>query len=133
MKKQFTLLVVAFTLAVTSLMAQDARPRQTPQDKTKAVMEKLAAFDLTADTRAKTETIFTDYFTAQQEAMKEARAAGTDRTAMKEKRDQLVTERNAKLKEVLTAEQYAKWASEIEPAMKQQRQAPGAAPVETKQ
>ena len=128
MKKQFGLLLVAVALSVTSLMAQEARPRQTPQDKTKAVMEKLAAFDLNAETRTKTETIFTDYFTAQQEAMQQARTSG-DRTGLKEKRDQLTTERNAKLKEVLTAEQYAKWSSEIEPSMKPQRSAPVAVPA----
>ena len=45
-----------------------------------------------------------------------------DREAMREKRQQLVTERDSKLKLILTEEQLKKWTEEIEPSMRPQRQ-----------
>lgn len=129
MKKQFLLFVAATLISLSSLMAQDAaRARQTPEERTKATMEKLAKFDLVADTRTKVEAVFTDFYRSQQEAMQAMRASGTsDRTVMMEKRKQLTIERDTKLKALFTEEQYAKWTSEIEPSLRPQR--PATAPA----
>ncbi len=129
MKKQFLLFVAATFLSISSLMAQEGRVRQTPEERTKATMEKLAAFNLKEETRTQVETVFTDFHKAQQTARQEMRAAGNnDRNAMMEKNKQLVGERDAKLKQLLTEEQYNKWISEIEPSTRPQR--PATAPAQ---
>ncbi len=123
MKKQFLLFVAATLISISSLMAQEkGRMRQTPEERTKTTMARMEAFDLKPDVRLKAETIFNDFFKAQQSYMQEARSAGTvDRASTTAKRQELITERDAKLKQIFTAEQYAKWISEIEPSLRPQR------------
>ena len=134
MKKQFLLFIAATLLSISSLMAQDAtRQMQTPEEKTKTAMEKMAVLNLNADIKAKTEVIFMDFYKAQQKSMQEMRAAGNnDRDAMKEKHRQLVSERYARLKMIFTQDQLKKWINEIEPSLKPQRAAnpvPAASPA----
>jgi len=129
MKKQFLLFLSAFCISVSSLFAQDARTGLTPADRTKATMEKLAPFDLAPEVRKSTEAIFTDFYTSQQTSMQEARTAGTDRATMMETRKKIVADRDAKLKQVLTEEQYNKWVSDIEPALKAEKARAKSAPV----
>ncbi|MEO8769790.1 MAG: hypothetical protein ABI402_06890 [Ferruginibacter sp.] len=134
MKKQFSLFVAAMAISISSLMAQaPARQMPTPEERTKVTMEKLADFNLKTDVRTKVETILTDFYKAQQSAMQEMRAnGGGDRTAFQDKRKQLAEERDGKLKQVLTAEEYGKWISDIEPSLRPQRQAaPATAPAPT--
>ena len=129
MKKQFLLFVAVTLFSFSSLMAQDAaRARQTPEERTKATMERMAQFDLTGPTRTSVESIFTDFFKSLQAAQQEFRTTGADRTVFMEKRKQLAGERDAKLKQILSEEQYSKWISEIEPSLRPQK-APSAAPV----
>ncbi|CAN5834195.1 hypothetical protein BH11BAC4_BH11BAC4_08000 [soil metagenome] len=123
MKKQFLLIATAVCLSITSLMAQQGMQRQTPEEKTKATMEKLTAFNLAPAAKSKTETIFTDFYKATQKAMQEMRASGSDdREAFMAKRKELATERDAQLKLIFTQEQMKKWIDEIEPALRPQRQ-----------
>ncbi|MEP7164970.1 MAG: hypothetical protein ABI741_09750 [Ferruginibacter sp.] len=123
MKKQILLLAAGICFSITSLMAQDNVQRQTPEDRTKAAMEKMAPLNLDADTKAKTEVIMADFYTSQQNAMREMRASGTmDREAMSAKRKELADARDAKLKMIFTQEQLKKWIDEIEPGLRPQRQ-----------
>ena len=134
MKKQFSLFVAAMAISISSLMAQaPARSMPAPEERTKQTMEKLADFNLKQDARTKVESILTDFYKAQQTAMQEMRASGsTDRSAFQEKRKQLAEERDSKLKQVFTTEEYAKWISDIEPSLRPQRPAaPGNAPAPT--
>ena len=122
MKKQIFGLcaLLFFSFAV---MAQDGRmQRQTPEERTRATMEKLADLKLTDDAKVKVEGIFNDFYKAQQKSMEEMRASGSmDREAMKAKRQELANERDGKLKLVLTADQLKKWSDEIEPSLRPQR------------
>lgn len=127
MKKQFLLFIATAFLGISSLMAQESRQRLTPEEKTKDAMSKMAAFDLKGKVREEVQGIFMDFYTAQQTAMQDARAAGADRNAIMEKRKALTDVRDKKLKEVLTDEQYKKWVTDIEPTMKPQRAATPAA------
>jgi len=123
MKKQLLLLVTTVCLSVSSLMAQDGMQRQTPEERTKAAIEKMAPLNLDAETKTKTEVILTDFYTAQQKAMQEMRASGTmDRDAMMAKRKELAEARDAKLKLIFTPDQMKKWIDEIEPTLRPQRQ-----------
>ena len=123
MKKQFLLFVAATLISITSLMAQEkGRMSQTPEERTKATMSRMEAFDLKPDVRLKAETIFNDFFKAQQSYMQQARSAGAvDRTATSAKRQELITERDGKLKQIFTEEQYNKWIGEIEPSLAPQK------------
>lgn len=125
MKKQILLVVAIALMSVSTLMAQspgDRRPRQTPEERAKATMEKLATLKLNADAAQKTEAIFLEFFKQQRTAMQELRSAGTpDRNAAMEKRKKLADERDTKLKTVFTTDQYNKWKNEIEPSLRPQR------------
>jgi periplasmic protein CpxP/Spy len=121
MKKQLLLIASAFILCIGSVCAQNG-PRKTPEERTKAAMEKITALNLDADAKTKTEVIISDFYNAQQKAMEAMRASGTpDREAMMTKRKELATERDNKLKTVFTADQLKKWQDEIEPSLRPQR------------
>ncbi len=133
MKKQFLLFAAATLFSVSSLMAQAGRQMSTPEERTKSTMEKINSFNLTADNQTKVQTILTDFYKSAQTLTQEMRAAGADRNAMMEKRKGLADERDAKLKQVFTQEQYQKWIDEIEPTTRPQRmQAPPSAPADKK-
>ena len=122
MKKQILLLVAGICFSITSLMAQENMQRQTPEERAKTAMEKMATLNLDTEAKTKTELIMLDFYTAQQNAMKEMRASGNmDRDAMMTKRKELADARDTKLKLILTTEQFKKWADEIEPALRPQR------------
>ena len=121
MKKQIIALVVLLgSFAATN--AQGGMQRQTPEERTKATMEKLVPLNLNADQLAKTTVLFTDVFIKQQKAMEEMRAGGTmDREAMMAKRKEMNDARDVNLKLIFTTEQFKKFKDEIEPAMIPQR------------
>jgi periplasmic protein CpxP/Spy len=118
MKKQIFLLLAVMFISFTAVKAQGGMQRQTPEERTKAAIEKLAPLLLSGEQTAKTTTVFTDHYTNQQKAMEEMRAAGSmDREAMQAKRKEMNDARDVKLKEIFTADQFKKWKEEIEPAM----------------
>ncbi|MEO6537737.1 MAG: hypothetical protein ABIT07_11865 [Ferruginibacter sp.] len=123
MKKKLLISLTAILCCVGTVFAQGNFQRQTPEERTKATMEKLLPLTLTADQTSKTTLVFSDFYSAQQKAMEEMRASGTmDRDAMMAKRDELAKGRDAKLKEIFTPDQFSKWTSEIEPGLRPQRQ-----------
>ena len=124
MKKQFLMLCAAFVLGIASLSAQQNGPRQTPEERTKATIDKLAPLQLTEEQSPKVTKIFLEFYQAQQKAMEEMRASGsTDREAFGAKRKELSDNRDQSLKLVLTEDQMKKWKDEIEPSLRPQRRA----------
>lgn len=122
MKKQFFLLMAVIFMSVTAANAQGGMQRQTPEERTKATIEKLAPLNLNADQITKTTAVFTDLYTTQQKAMEEMRASGSmDREAFQSKRKEMDAARDVKLKEIFTADQFKKWQEEIEPSLRPQR------------
>jgi periplasmic protein CpxP/Spy len=124
MKKMIAAVLIT-ALFSTAAIAQGGGgfPRKTVPERVKEVMEKLADFKLEKTKADMADSIFTIFFTSQQKMMDEMRASGgmPDREVMKEKRQKLVDERDAKLKTVFTEEQFKKWKEEIEPSMRQGR------------
>ena len=115
-------MIFAALFSITAVSAQGGGQRQTPEERTKVAMEKLAVFNLDADAKAKTEAAIADYNNAVQKAMEEMRASGNmDRDAMMAKRKVLADERDVKLKAIFTEEQYKKWINEVEPTTRPQR------------
>ncbi|MEO7768332.1 MAG: hypothetical protein ABIS01_12930, partial [Ferruginibacter sp.] len=129
MKKQFVLMVFAALFGITAVNAQGGGggQRMTPEERTKATMEKLAVLNLSTDAKTKTEVVIADFNNVQQKAMQEMRASGSmDRDAMMAKRKELADARDVKLKAIFTDEQMKKWVDEIEPSLRPQRgNAPG--------
>ena len=123
MKKQIALLLTTALLSFTAVNAQGGGgQRQTPEERMKATMEKLAPLNLDADATKKTEAIFAEYNTTWQKTMEEMRASGSiDRDAMMAKRKEQLDVRDVKLKAIFSADQMKKWKDEIEPSMRPQR------------
>ena len=122
MKKQLVLMVMAAMFSVTAVNAQGGGQRQTPEERTKATMEKMAPLKLSDDVKAKAEAIFTDFYTTRQKAMEDLRAGGSfDRDAMMAKNKELADTRDAKLKAIFTQDQMKQWKDEIEPSLRPQR------------
>ncbi len=123
MKKQFLLLAAVFFMGFSAANAQGGgMQRQTPEERTKATMEKLAPLQLNADQTTKTTAVFSDSYTAQQKAMEDMRASGSfDREAFMAKRKEWDEARDLKLKAIFTAEQFKKWQDEVEPSLRPQR------------
>jgi hypothetical protein len=125
MKKQFFLAVFAAMFSITAVNAQGGGgggQRMTPEERTKATMEKMAPLNLSAEAKTKTEVVIAEFNTKGQKAMEEMRASGNmDRDAMMAKRKVLADERDVKLKAIFTEEQYKKWINEVEPTTRPQR------------
>jgi hypothetical protein len=122
MKKKLLIGLLATVCILGSVMAQGGMQRQTPEERINATMLKLAPLALNADQTTKTTAVITDFYTAQQKAVQEMRASGSrDRAAMMAKRTELSNDRDKKLKEIFTDDQYKKWKDEIEPSLRPQR------------
>jgi hypothetical protein len=122
MKKQIALLLTTALLSFTAVNAQGGGQRMTPEERTKATMEKLGPLNLTPEVTKKTEVIFTDYNNTWQKTMEDMRASGSvDRDAMMAKRKEQSDARDLKLKAIFTEDQMKKWKDEIEPSTRQQR------------
>jgi hypothetical protein len=121
MKKRLVLMVIAAIFSIAAVNAQGGQ-RQTPEERTKAIMEKMVALNLDAAATTKTEAVIAEFSNAQQKAMEEMRASGTmDREAMMAKRKELADARDVKLKAIFTEAQMTKWKDEIEPTMRRPR------------
>lgn len=122
MKKQLMLIVSAAVLSIGQVAGQGGGQRLTPEERTKAAMEKVAVLNLEGEAKVKTEVILGDFYKSQQKAMEEMRANGKmDRDAMMAKRKELSEARDKQLKTVFTEEQLKKWTEEIEPSLRPQR------------
>jgi hypothetical protein len=122
MKKQLTLLLMAFFVGITGLMAQGGMQRQTPEERIKVTMEKMAVLGLNEDQTKKTTVVITDFVGNQQKAMEDYRASGGgNREVWMAKRKEMEDDRDKKLKEIFNADQYKKWIEEIVPSMRPQR------------
>ena len=121
--KQFTLLfflIVGFSL---SSFAQGGPQRMTVEERVKLVLEKFAEFKLDAAKTKEVDSVFTHYYKGQEKVRQELMGSGErpDPQVLRDKMQPLVTERDNKLKGILTEEQFKKWKDEIEPSLRPQR------------
>jgi hypothetical protein len=109
-----------FALLMFSGMITFAQQRQTVEERVKNVMEKLRSpLKLDDDQAKKTESVFTNFYQAQQKMMEEMRGSGErpDRSVF----EKITTERDEKLKAIFSADQYKKFKDEIEETLRPQR------------
>ena len=126
--KKFFFLTLMLTAASGIALAQGGGgggfQRRTVEERVKIVHDKLdSAFKPAADKLKEIDVIFTDFYKAQDKMREEMMGGGErpDPQVMREKMQGMATERDDKLKKVLTEEQFKKWKEEIEPSMRPQR------------
>jgi len=98
--------------------------RRTVEERVKIIHDKMdSAFKLEAAKLTEVDGIFTNYYKATDKLREEMMSSGErpDPQVMREKMQPLTTERDDKLKKVLSEDQYKKWKDEIEPSMRPQR------------
>jgi hypothetical protein len=120
MKTKITMFVAFILMATTCIYAQGMQRRTVPE-RVKMTMDKITpALNLDATQQASTDSVFTDFYTSQMKMFQDARSSGErpDQGQMQKLRD----ERDAKLKEIFTADQYSKWKNEVEVSLRPQRQ-----------
>jgi hypothetical protein len=120
MKTKINMLVALILIATTGVFAQGMQRRTVPE-RVKATMDKITApLNLDASQASRTDSVFTDYYTAQMKMFEDARASGNrpDRSEF----EKLSADRDAKLKEIFTADQYTKFKNEVEETLRPQRQ-----------
>lgn len=128
MKRTVLIMGTLLFLSVTVSHAQGGGnfQRRTVEERVKTIDEKFAAFNLEKSKATEVDSIFTKFFKDQDKLRDELMSSGGQRDQMREKMEPLRTERDDKLKKVLSDDQFKKWKDEIEPSMRQGRQGGGA-------
>jgi periplasmic protein CpxP/Spy len=126
MKKQIFVAAVAALFSITAVNAQGGGnfQRRTPEERLKPIHEKIdSAFQLEPAKLKQVDDIFLNSFKESDKKMEEMRAGGgqMDRDAWQAARQKMNDDRDAKLKEVLTADQLKIWKEQIEPTTRPQR------------
>lgn len=119
MKTKITLLFAFFIIAATSIYAQGMQRMSVPE-RVKSTMDKITTpLGLNATQVSSTDSVFTDYYTTQTKTFEDARASGQrpDRSVFQKMTD----DRDAKLKNIFTPDQYTKFKNEVEATLRPQR------------
>jgi periplasmic protein CpxP/Spy len=120
MKRKITMLFALILIATTGIYAQGMQRRSVPE-RVKATMDKITTpLNLDASQASRTDSVFTDFYTAQMKMFQDAQASGNrpDRSAYQK----LMQDRDAKLQTIFTADQYTKFKNEVEETLRPQRQ-----------
>lgn len=120
MKTKITMLIAFILISTTGIYAQGMQRRTVPE-RVKMAMDKVTpALNLDATQQARTDSVFTDFYTSQMKMFQDARDSGQrpDRSQFQK----LMDDRDAKLKTIFTDDQYTKWKNEVEPSLRPQRQ-----------
>jgi hypothetical protein len=120
MKRKITMFVALILIATTGIYAQGMQRRSVPE-RVKATMDKITTpLNLDASQASRTDSVFTDYYTAQMKMFQDAQASGNrpDRSVYQK----LMQDRDAKLQTIFTADQYTKFKNEVEETLRPQRQ-----------
>jgi hypothetical protein len=124
MKTKITMLFALLTMTTTIIFAQGGGQHMTVPERVKATMDKITpALALNPQQVSSTDSVFTDYYTTIGKAMQDARASGErpDRSVFEKMR----ADRDAKLKNIFTPDQYTKFKNEVEATLRPQRNPQG--------
>ncbi|TAL48417.1 MAG: hypothetical protein EPN92_03690 [Chitinophagaceae bacterium] len=121
--------IILFTMLIVvagsfSAIAQGGGfQRLTVEERVKRVHDKLdSAFKLAPDVMTNVDSVFKEYYLAQEKMRQEMMASGNmDRDAMRAKMQDLAGPRDEKLKKLLNENQFKIFKDQIEPAMRPQR------------
>ena len=123
MKKHFIFILVLLLGGASIVNAQNNRPMRSPEERTKRVVDTLiTVFKLDKAHSDQADSVFLNYYKDADKMREAAQASGNfDRDAFMK----LTSDRDEKLKKVLTDDQFKKFKDEIEPAMRPQRRPGG--------
>jgi periplasmic protein CpxP/Spy len=121
MKKHF-LFILVILLAGTTIANAQNMPRRSPEERTKRVVDTLVTvFKLDKAHADQADSVFLNYY-KEVDKMRESMQGGNfDRDAFMK----LASDRDEKLKKVLSEAEFKKFKEEIEPAMRPQRRQGG--------
>jgi hypothetical protein len=124
MKTKITVMISSFILLTFIVNAQGGFQRRTVAERVQMVQQKFdSAFQLDKAKLADADTIFANYYRAQDKVREDMMSSGQqDFQAMHEKMQPLMEERDKKLQGILTADQYNTWKEGIEPSLRPRRQ-----------
>ena len=127
MKIKFVLIPAVLLIAGLAANAQGGGfPRRTVEERVKAVDEKIAVFNLEKSKKDQADTIFSQYYRTIDAKRQEMMSGGSpDRDKMRAEMQKLSGDRDDKLKNIFTDDQFKKWKDEIEPSLRPQRQGGG--------
>ena len=124
MKIKLGLLVMVMFAGVITASAQGGGggfQRRTPEERTKRVVDTLTTvFKLDNAVAGQVQTAFMDYY-KEQDKLRESMMNGGDRATMQPAMQKLSEDRDARLKKVLSEDQFKKFKDEIEPAIMPRR------------
>ena len=120
MRKHFIFIFAILLAGATVANAQNG-PRRTPEERTKRVVDTLTTvFKLDKAHADQVDSVFLNYY-KDADKMREAMQGNFDRDAFMK----LTSDRDEKLKKVLSEADFKKFKEEIEPAMRPQRRMNG--------
>jgi hypothetical protein len=125
MKTKITLMISSFILFAIAVKAQGGFQRRTVEERVQTVQQKFdSAFKLDKTKKADVDSVFANYYRAQDKLREELTSGGGQRDfqAMREKMQPLMDDRDKKLQEIITADQYKTWKEAIEPSLRVRRQ-----------
>jgi len=127
MKIKFVLIAAVLFIAGLAANAQGGGyPRRTIEERVKAVDEKIAVFNLEKSKKDQVDTIFSQYYRTADAKRQEMMSGGSpDRDKIRTEMQKLSGDRDDKLKNIFTDDQFKKWKDEIEPSLRPQRQGGG--------
>lgn len=131
MKKIVFLAATLFMFFAISANAQQRGPREhmTPEQQATRMIERLTEeLKLDENQQKELQTYFTEQFQKRQEEFEKNRPTPENREAMREKMEKEREATDAKLKEVLTEEQYNTYKANEEKRMKEMQQHRGERP-----
>jgi len=122
MKKHFIFILVLL-IGGASIANAQGRQMRSPEEATKRVVDTLTTvFKLDKSHADQVDSVFLNYYKDAVKMREAAQASGSfDRDAFMK----LTSDRDEKLKKVLTDDQFKKFKDEIEPAMRPQRRGGG--------
>ncbi len=120
MKTKFIMLVAFFLMVATNIFAQGFQ-RQTVPERVKVTMGKIKEpLQLDGAQTAKTDSVFTEFYNAQNKMRDDARSSGT--RPGRSVYEKMMNDRDEKLKAIFTGDQYTKFKNEVEESLRPQRQ-----------
>ncbi|MDP9230296.1 MAG: hypothetical protein M3O67_06465 [Bacteroidota bacterium] len=129
MKTKIGFLVILLIAGIFAANAQGGQgfQRHTVEERVKNVNDKIADLKLDKNQLALTDSIFTDYYKAQDKTREDMMASGGqfDRDKMRETMQKFADDRDEKLKKIWSEAQFKKFKDEIETTLRPQKPAGG--------
>jgi len=125
MKTKVTIMISFFILFAVIANAQGGFQHRTVEERMQIVEQKFdSAFKLDKPKLADVDSVFANYYRAQDKLREEMMSGGGQRDfqAMREKIRPLMDDRDEKLQGIITADQYKTWKEAIEPSLRPRRQ-----------